>query len=139
MRENHRLAHKISRTLLALFTTCLFVLLAWGCSPVDTITLQIPTTPTPLPGPDFVTNIPQKALWKNYVTVSAEAAPGTACLLIYVSPSGTIRETDAVADKAGLCEWRWKIEEAEGKGHGRLIFIIGEVTETHFLEILPEF
>ena len=101
--------------------------------------MQTPVTPTPLPRPDFVTTIPQKALWKNYVTVSAEAAPGTSCQLIYVSPSGAIRETDTIADESGLCEWKWKIEETEGKGHGRLIFIIDEVTETHFLEILPEF
>jgi hypothetical protein len=88
---------------------------------------------------DFTVNIPQKALMKNYVTVSAEAPPGTTCELIYVPPSGNIHQTETLADASGLCTWRWKVEESEGKGNGRLIFVIGETSETHFIEIRSSF
>lgn len=64
---------------------------------------------------DFTVHIPQKALLKNYLTVSAEAATGTVCRLIYVPPSGEFLQMEATADLNGLCEWRWKIEEFTGQ------------------------
>ena len=102
-------------------------------------THQPPTTPTVVPRPRFVLNIPQKALMKNYVTVSAEAPPGTKCELTYIPPSGNIHQTDTIADTSGLCVWNWKVEESEGKGNGRLIFTIGDISETHFIEIRSSF
>jgi hypothetical protein len=101
--------------------------------------VQPPITPTAVPKTGFVVNIPQKALIKNYVTVSVEALPGTICKLNYISPSGETHQTDTIADAGGLCIWKWKIEETERKGNGRLIFTIGEISETHFMEILSNF
>jgi hypothetical protein len=115
------------------------VILVWSVSQGQIITPQPSITPTNTPDKRFVVHIPQKALWKNYVTVSMEAAVGTSCKLTYISPSGVLRETNTTAKNNGLCEWRWKIEETEGKGHGRLIFTIGENSQTHFLEILSSF
>ena len=100
---------------------------------------QPASTPTVIPNIDFAVNIPQKALMKNYVTVSAEAPSGTKCRLIYVPPSGNIRRTDTTADASGQCVWRWKVEETDGKGDGRLIFTIGDISETHFIEIRSSF
>jgi len=95
--------------------------------------------PTALPEKSFVVNIPQKALFKNYVTVSVEARPGTSCELTYVSPSGDISSMDTIADKSGMCAWKWKIDETKGKGMGRLIFTINGISETHFIEIRSSF
>ena len=107
--------------------------------PPNTSTTQLPSTPTVVPRPHFVLNIPQKALMKNYVTVSAEAPPGTKCELTYIPPSGNIHQTDTIADTSGLCVWNWRVEESEGKGNGRLIFTIGGISETHFIEIRSSF
>jgi hypothetical protein len=46
---------------------------------------------------------------------------------------------DITADSDGLCKWQWKIEEADGKGSGRLIFTIDGVSETHFIEVRSAF
>jgi hypothetical protein len=83
--------------------------------------------------------IPQKALWRNYVTVSVEATPGTKCELTFVPPLGKTHQTDTTANASGLCVWNWKIDETEGKGNGRLIFTIDGISETHFLEIRSAF
>jgi len=108
---------------------------AWAVLRGQSKSSQPPITPTITPNPGFVLNIPQKALMKNYVTVSAEAPPGTKCELIYVPPSGATHQTDTIADASGQCVWKWKVEESEGKGDGRLIFTIGNSSETHFIEI----
>ena len=96
-------------------------------------------TPSVAPAADFVVDIPQKALLKNYVVISAQTAPGTNCELVFIPPSGEIQKMDAEADDNGRCVWRWKLEESLGKGHGRLIFTIGGKSETHFIEIRSNF
>ncbi|MGB7876850.1 MAG: hypothetical protein WBL25_20895 [Anaerolineales bacterium] len=96
-------------------------------------------TPTETPEVGFVLQIPQKALWKNYVTVSAEEAPGTVCTLLYIPPSGDTQEMSSVADENGQCTWRWKVDESQGKGNGRLIITIDGKSETHFFEIRSSF
>ena len=96
-------------------------------------------TPTDTPEADFTVDIPQKALWQNYFNVSAEAAPGTACDLLYVPPAGESQEMSSVADEDGQCTRRWKIEESQGKGNGRLIITINGKSETHFFEIRSSF
>jgi hypothetical protein len=95
--------------------------------------------PTNTPESDFVLDIPQKALWRNYLIISAEAAPGTTCNLLYIPPSGNSQELSSVADENGKCTWRWKIEETDGKGNARLIFTINGKSETHFIEIRRSF
>ena len=95
--------------------------------------------PTETSLPPFVVHIPDKALWKNYLNVSAEAPAGTPCRLTYVPPMGTTQEMDTTADESGLCSWRWKISEEEGKGHARLIFTIDGHSETHFIDIRRSF
>jgi hypothetical protein len=89
--------------------------------------------------PSFIVHIPDKALWKNYLNVSVESPTGTPCRLTYVPPMGTTQEMDTTADENGLCSWRWKISEEEGKGPGRLIFTIDGHSETHFIEIRRSF
>jgi hypothetical protein len=113
--------------------------LAWLFLRGQSHSSQPPSTPTLAPDTGFVVNIPQKALMKNYVTVSAEAISGTKCELTYIPPSGDIHQTDAIAGTSGLCVWKWKVEESEGKGNGRLIFTIGDISETHFIEIRSGF
>jgi len=95
--------------------------------------------PTDTPSVNFILQIPQKALWNNYVLVSAEATPGTTCDLLYIPPSGDSQEMPSVADAKGQCAWKWKIEASQGKGNGRLIFTINGKSETHFFEIRSSF
>jgi hypothetical protein len=96
-------------------------------------------TSTPQIDEGFKVTIPQKALHKNKVSVSLEAAPGTACELTYISPSGDISYMEAAADTSGICSWTWKVDETKGRGAGRLIFTIEGVSETHFIEIRASF
>jgi hypothetical protein len=96
-------------------------------------------TPTKNPFGDFSVHIPQKALLRNYLNVSAEAAPGTICTLTYIPPSGETLQMDATANSSGLCEWRWKIEESHRAGDARLIFTINGQSDTHFIQIFAEF
>jgi hypothetical protein len=116
-------------TILVVFLAWIFL---WGESHVS-----LPaSTATPT---GFKLSIPQKALWKNYLVVSAEAAVETSCRLIYIPPSGNKKVLDVTADSDGLCKWQWKIEETDGKGPGRLIFTIDGASETHFIEIRSSF
>lgn len=94
---------------------------------------------TDTPAPHFNVTIPQKALLKNYVTVSVEAPQGTTCELTFIPASGETLVMKTTANANNLCEWRWKLEESYGKGNARLIFTINGVSDTHFLEILSEF
>lgn len=103
--------------------------------------LESQPTATPLVfiDADYAVTIPDKALIKNYLTVSLEADPDTVCKLTFIAPSGEMREMDTVADAGGVCEWRWKLEESYGKGHGRLIFTVNGVSDTHFIDIRAGF
>ena len=127
------------KTLITLLLLIFVIFSAWAVLRGQSHSSQPQNTPTITPNPGFVLNLPQKALMKNYVTVSAEAPPGTKCELIYIPPSGTTHKTDTIADADGLCVWKWKVEESEGKGDGRLIFTIGGISETHFIEIHSSF
>lgn len=122
-------------TLLISLILMLIVLTACTSTPVP----STQTLPTETPFAPFILHIPEKALWNNYLHVSAETAAGTACRLTYVPPMGTTQEMDTTADEDGLCSWRWKISDQEGKGPGRLIFTIDGHSETHFIEIRRSF
>ena len=102
---------------------------------------EFPPTSTPLLflDADYAVTIPDKALMKNYLTVSLETDPGTECKLTFIPPSGGVYKMDTVADADGVCEWRWKLEESYGKGHGRLIFTINGISDTHFIDIRAGF
>jgi hypothetical protein len=130
---------KIQNTLIALLVAVLVTFLAWVVLRERTKTSQLPGTPTVAPYTGFAVNIPQKALLRNYVTVSVEAVSGTNCELTFVPPSGEIQVMDTIADIGGQCVWRWKLEESVGKGAGRLIFTINGVSDTHFMEIRSSF
>ena len=130
---------KIPKSLIVLLLTILVAFVVLVVFQFKTSSPLPPSMPTALPEKSFVVNIPQKALFKNYVTVSVEARPGTSCELTYVSPSGDISSTDTIADKSGMCAWKWKIDETKGKGMGRLIFTINGISETHFIEIRSSF
>src|SRR5262245_525900 len=96
-------------------------------------------TPSFTVEPHFEVTIPSKALLKNYVVVSVKATAGTSCNLIFIPASGEMINMDTIADESGECMWKWKLEESYGRGHARLIFTIDGTSETHFLQILPEF
>jgi hypothetical protein len=139
MRDSTKPDKRIIKKLSAFFIVILGITFIWIVLSEQSNALQTPATPTAIPGIGFVLQIPQKALWKNYVTVSAEANPGTICELLYVPPSGQAQQMDSLADATGKCIWRWKIDESHGKGNGRLIFTIDGKSETHFIEIRSSF
>jgi hypothetical protein len=100
----------------------------------------LPTaTPISFLDADYKVTIPDKALLQNYLTVSLKTDPGTECKLTFIAPSGGMHEMDTIADTSGVCEWRWKLEESYGKGHGRLIFTVNGVSDTHFIDIRAGF
>ena len=126
--------------MLVLFALAAIALLLWLIRGEQRRSLQTTAASTPSSEETgFRLEIPQKALWKNYVTISAEAVPGTICELLYVPPSGQTLQMDSLADINGECAWKWKIEEAHGKGNGRLIITIEGKSETHFIEIRSSF
>jgi hypothetical protein len=140
MRDNlMSLMRKIPKILLVLLLVGLVTFLAWMILQGRTNVSQLPGTPTVVPHTGFVVNIPQKALLRNYVTVSVDAPSGTNCELTFIPPSGEIQVMDTIADKSGQCVWRWKLDESVGKGAGRLIFTINGVSDTHFMEIRSSF
>ena len=139
MRESTSFAKFIFTILTALLLVTLSILLVQKVWEGQTNPLQTLVTPTATPKVDFVLEIPQKALWKNYFIVSASVAPGITCDLLYIPPSGATQELSSMADENGKCTWRWKIEETDGKGNGRLIITIGGMSETHFIEIRSSF
>ena len=140
MRDNQGSpARKIPKIPIALLLAIFVTFLVWVVLRGQTNISQLSNTPTFNPYADFLVHIPQKALLKNYVTISVEAIPGTKCKLTYIPPSGEIHQMDTIANTEGLCEWRWKIEESHGRGSERLIFTIDGASDTHFIEILPSF
>lgn len=98
----------------------------------------VPTATLNLYG-NFKIQIPDKALIKNYLVVSLETEPATTCELTYIAPKGRKLYMVETADEKGQCEWRWKLEETDGRGHGRLIFTINGISETRFIDVRPEF
>lgn len=128
---------KSNQSALALLTGVFLVILTGVAVFIEWHKEALPIEPTP--APHFKVTIPQKALLKNYVTVSVEAVPVTNCELTFVPPSGETQVMNSTANAEGICEWRWKLEESYGKGNARLIFTINGVSDTHFLEILSEF
>ena len=130
---------KVSKKLFILLVLVLLVFAPQTVFQPPSIQPKAPSTITAHAEPGFVLEIPQKALFRNTVTVSAQAVPGTSCELTYISPSGETSVMNTTANKDGECTWRWKIDERLGKGAGRLIFTINGISETHFIEIRSSF
>jgi hypothetical protein len=120
-----------------LFWTILIWIVLAACT--STPVPSAPPRPTKTPFAPFTLHIPEKALWNNYLHISAETSAGSTCRLTYVPPMGITQEMDTTADENGVCSWRWKISDQEGKGPGRLIFTINGNSETHFIEIRRSF
>jgi hypothetical protein len=133
-----RLIQKTKITIIALLAVAFFGFLAW-MFPRGQLNSSPPVISKVTPNKPMVLTIPQKALWENYVTVSAKSSPGTVCKLIYVPPADKALQMDTTANSHGLCEWKWKIEKTQGKGNGRLIFTIEGISETHFIEVRSAF
>ena len=127
---------KLLMTVILIAALTLMVFLAFQ---KESVPIQPRKHVTETPIPHFNVTIPQKALLKNYVTVSVEAPEGTPCELTFIPASGETQVMNTTANAEGLCEWRWKLEETYGKGNARLIFTINGFSDTHFLEILSEF
>lgn len=87
----------------------------------------------------FAVALPQRAYMNSMVTVSVETQPGTNCDLTYINPAGVVSEADGlgrtIAEADGMCTWSWKLEETTQSGPGRVIIYVGEISETHFIEI----
>jgi hypothetical protein len=130
-----------SKRILTISITLVLLALAIWAFPwrPSTPAQSTPISPTKTPFAPFILHIPEKALWQNYLHVSAETTAGATCRLTYVPPMGKTQEMDTTADESGLCKWRWKISEEEGKGPGRLIFTINGNSETHFIEVRRSF
>ena len=139
MQESRISTKNIFRILIALLVVAVGIFVLQIASRGKITTPRTPVTPTEAPEVSFEVDIPQKALWKNYFIVSAKAAPGAICDLFYVPPMGESQEMTSVADEDGKCTWRWKIDESQGKGNGRLIITIDGRSETHFFEIRSSF
>lgn len=133
------LLQKISNKLIILLITVLLIFAPRVVFQSQSIAPKTTSTATAQAKLSFDLEIPQKALFKNTVTVSARVAPGTSCELTYISPAGDMSIMNTTADEDGKCIWRWKIDETQGKGNGRLIFTIESVSETHFIEIRSSF
>jgi hypothetical protein len=132
-------SYRSSKKFLAVFPILMLIALA-ACEPMQSVTVQITEViPTGTALPPFKINIPDKALWRNYLNLSLEAPAGTTCMLTYIAPMGATQQIDAIADENGLCQWRLKISEDEGKGHSRLIFTVNGISETHFIDVRPNF
>ncbi len=130
-----------------LFFFLFLFFLAIGVTSVSISPPNLPTrssitetlTPPLTPKPNFQVHIPSKALLKNYVTVSVKAESGARCNLIFIPASGEMLNMNTIADENNECVWRWKLEESYGRGSARLIFTIDGMSQTHFLQIFPEF
>ena len=129
---------KASRVLIALLAMIFITFVTWPILQGRSNSSQH-TMPTSTPEAEFILKYPSKTFWGNYVVVSVEAPPGTNCTLTYMSPSGMLHEIETIANENGLCEGRWKLEKAEGKGTGRFNFRIGDHSETHFIEVRSSF
>lgn len=128
------------RRLLVIFLLAILIgFFAWAVLNKREDIFQTQATPTFSPYGNFTVHIPQKALLKNYVTISVEASPETKCELTYIPNSGKVYEMETTADSSGLCKWRWKINESDGAGDARLIFTINGSSDTHFVQIFADF
>lgn len=121
------------------FLAILIFLLTWVVLHRQSNNVQPSITGTPYSYTKYTVHIPQKALLKNYVTVSVETIPEAKCELTYIPTSGEVYKMNATADASGLCEWRWKIEESDRAGDARLIFTINGLSDTHFMQIFAGF
>lgn len=139
MQESIKSTKNILKILTAICVVSVGIFLFWFIWAGQLNESQTTVTPKDTPEVSFVLEIPQKALWKNYFTVTVDADPGTTCDLLYIPPSGDAQEMSSEADVNGKCVWRWKIEESQGKGNGRLIITIDGESETHFFEIRSSF
>lgn len=67
-----------------------------------------------------------------------QTAPGAACFLSYVTPSGTDSTADGLgamtADGSGICTWVWRISGSTNPGTGRLTVTTNGATQ--FFEIV---
>ena len=84
----------------------------------------------------YFMTIYEKVKMRKY---TIQITPGTNYELVFIPPSGEIQKMEAVADGNGKCIWKWKLEELQEKGYGRLILTIDGKSETHFIEIRPNF
>ena len=134
-----KLTREIAKILITLSAAVLFIFIIQVVLRKNVNSIQTPASPTTERETGFFLEIPQKALWNNYIVFTAEATPGVTCSLLYIPPSSDSQEMSSTADKNGHCLWRWKIDRSQGKGNGRLIITINGKSETHFFEIRSSF
>jgi len=129
----------VSKKLIILLVTVLLIFAPQAVFQFHVFNPEAASVATVSTKPDFVLEIPQKALFKNTIIVSAQTEPGISCELTYIPPSGKVSIMNTIANEDGKCTWKWIIDETQGKGSGRLIFTIDGISETHFIEIRSNF
>lgn len=72
----------------------------------------------------------------NYATVVINTKPGSTCILRYRSPrgrfvrKGPFNKAD-LANKKGMCRWKWKIGRGSVLGSGEVIISVNGVEKTY--------
>lgn len=72
-------------------------------------------------------------------SLKIQTAPGSKCSLSYRTPAGTASTARGlgakVADKKGVCLWKWKISPSTRPGTGTLTLTVNGVARTYPIKI----
>lgn len=107
-------------------------------TPAPTITAT--TTPLFTPGPIHFIELPKQVKAGENVKVTLQAWDGATCYLEFFTADGNISKATglgiAIPDGFARCTWVWKVNTNTHPGIGKLIFHLGDLEETHKLEVL---
>lgn len=107
-----------------------------SAAPTDT------ASPSPTLGPFQFLELPDQAAAGDDVIVTLQAYQGAVCYLEYYTPDGNLSTADglgqAIADSQGRCNWEWHISANTQPGAGRLVISVGDIEETHEIQIVDE-
>lgn len=116
-------------------------------SPTDVPTgTPVPTmTPAPTLTPTLGTlqflDFPAQVKAGEDIKITVQAWQGTTCHLAYYTPDGSLSSARglglAIVDSHGRCTWEWHISANTNPGCATLEISVGNIRESHELEILP--
>src|SRR5574341_348956 len=112
--------------------------------PVVTFTPLPPPSPTPIPPtlppptnppPAFtIIEFTSSVHINQNAILRIQTTPGTACNLIYVTPSQNRSDAQGLgpttADASGICVWTWVIGPSTSPGTGTLYLTVGQTQQT---------
>ena len=110
--------------------------------PKVTCTTTASPTPTKTPvGPFQFITLPKQVKAGEDVIVKLRAYPDAVCHLDFFTPNGTPSQADGlgtvIPDSRSICTWEWHIRADMIPGVGQLVAMLGDLEETHEIEILP--